>query len=321
MGNTKGWVALFKSTDHTNKTTASKTIIDYIEYGVVGNTWESSAVAAGIWTAGDYIPNVQMGNSLERQPTGSDTNQSLDFKDQSNPTSQNSASVTLLPTVQCGNGQIESGEQCDDGNLVSGDSCSSTCQTETAEAAPPPADDTATSTPLNPPLSGGTKKIYKLGDVVINEFVSDPADNEVEWIELYNKTNGEINLTGWWIEEGSKAKTKLAGVISASGVGRYKVIDKPAGNLNNSGDIIILYDANGKIIDQIAYGNWDDGNTTDNAPAANDPGGTARKFDGYNTFNNLNDFAETSKPTKGVSNIIETEDEVSAEVKAKFDFS
>ncbi|MDP2736166.1 MAG: lamin tail domain-containing protein, partial [bacterium] len=47
----------------------------------------------------------------------------------------------------------------------------------------------------------------------------------------------------------------------------------------------------------------------------------ARKFDGYNTFNNLNDFAETSKPTKGVSNIIETEDEVSAEVKAKFDFS
>jgi len=199
------------------------------------------------------------------------------------------------------------------------------CQSESGqpvvpvEPAPVSSENTATSTsaaenPSNPPLQGGQK--INLGDLLINEFISDPADNEVEWIELYNKTSREIDLTGWWLEDGGKAKTNLSG-----GFDKYKVIEKPGGNLNNAGDIIALYDASGKIIDQTAYGNWDDGNPADNAPAAGDPGSTARKFDGYNTFNNLNDFAATLKPTKGAANIIEAEDEISAEAKAGFDFS
>jgi cysteine-rich repeat protein len=241
------------------------------------------------------------------------------------PGAANSMPVVESPSVPfpavCGNGQTESGEQCDDGNLASGDGCSSTCQAETATSTPEQTEaDVATSTtPLIPPLSGGQKNNF--GDVLINEFVADPADEDVEWIEIYNKTNHEIDLAGWWIEEGSKAKTNLSGSLGVSGSGRYKIIEKPAGNLNNSGDLIILYEPSGKIIDQIAYGNWDDGNLEDNAFVAADPKSLARKFDGYNTYNNLNDFSLTIKPTKGASNIIEAEDEVSSEAKAKFDFS
>ncbi|PIO08651.1 hypothetical protein COU59_00840 [Candidatus Pacearchaeota archaeon CG10_big_fil_rev_8_21_14_0_10_34_12] len=35
-----------------------------------------------------------------------------------------------IPTAECGNSLIETGETCDDNNIVSGDGCSSTCQVE-----------------------------------------------------------------------------------------------------------------------------------------------------------------------------------------------
>jgi PKD repeat protein len=181
-----------------------------------------------------------------------------------------------------------------------------------------------TTNPSDLPLSGeqvGDGQKINFGDVVINEIIADPGDNEVEWIELYNVKGGEIDLSGWRLEEGSKARTKLSGSLAASEAGRFKVVEKPAGNLNNAGDIIILYDASGKIIDQVAYGNWDDGNLADNAPAVHDPASLARKYDGFNTYNNSNDFAATSQPTKGSNNAIQAEDEASPESRADFDFS
>ncbi len=140
----------------------------------------------------------------------------------------------------CGNGQVESGEQCDDGNLVSGDGCSSTCQTETVAAAPVQ-NNTASSTDLTPSPLLSKARGYNFADVLINELVSDPAVNEVEWIEMYNKLNKEIDLSGWWLEDGAKTKTNLSGVIGVSGSERFKVIEKPNGNLNNDGDFPSLF--------------------------------------------------------------------------------
>lgn len=77
MGNTSGWTALFNSSVHS-----SSTIIDYLEYGAGGKTWESAAAGAGIWTTGDYITDVEEGHSLEYLGTG---NTSLDWRDQANP--------------------------------------------------------------------------------------------------------------------------------------------------------------------------------------------------------------------------------------------
>lgn len=166
-----------------------------------------------------------------------------------------------------------------------------------------------------------SQSIYKLGNVSINEFVADPADNDVEWIEIYNATNKEIDLSGWIIENGSKTKTNLSGLLGIDGNARLKVVSSPAGILNNAGDLIIIRDNLGNLIDQVSYGDWDDGDKSNNASIAGDPFSVARKFDGYNTFNNANDFAVTKKPTKNVSNIIYIEDEVSQETKSKFDFS
>jgi len=145
---------------------------------------------------------------------------------------------------------------------------------------------------------------FNPSDIVINEFVSDPVDGEEEWIELYNNTEREIDLTSWKIEEGSGAITNLSGKI---GPKDFFVVGKIKGYLNNSGDIIILKDPSGKIIDQVAYGDWDDGNKNDNAPVTRDPYSVARIIDGYDTDRDNLDFKISTTPTKGESNKISEE--------------
>ncbi|PIR76611.1 MAG: hypothetical protein COU32_01155 [Candidatus Magasanikbacteria bacterium CG10_big_fil_rev_8_21_14_0_10_42_10] len=165
---------------------------------------------------------------------------------------------------------------------------------------------TPTETPA--PSSGGgggniivPTKTYEEGVVVINELVSDPQDGEEEFVELFNTSDESISLKGWWVEDGSEAKTTLNGDINAHG---FFVVDSPKGNLNNSGDEVFLIDPGGKEIDRVTYGNWDDGNTSDNAPIAQDPLSLARRLDGLDANNDFYDFVLTDTITKGKTNII-----------------
>jgi len=169
-----------------------------------------------------------------------------------------------------------------------------------------------TANPANPPTppstgstGGGTSQpvilSFNLADVVINEFVSDHSDGENEWVEFYNNTPNAINLENWKIEEGSGKVTELIGTIYSH---QMAVVESPKGNLNNGGDLIVLKDPNGSIIDRVVYGNWPDGNIFDNALMANDPDAVARFIDGQNSGINYNDFRITNHPTKGLPNII-----------------
>ena len=95
----------------------------------------------------------------------------------------------------------------------------------------PPAEELPTEAEPEPAAeeeSGGGGE-YSLGQIVVNEFASDPADGEVEFVELYNKTKQEINLNDWAIYEGSGAKTALSGTIGASGADRFFVIRSQKG--------------------------------------------------------------------------------------------
>jgi len=142
---------------------------------------------------------------------------------------------------------------------------------------------------------------YLPSDLVINEFVADPSDGEEEWVELYNNMVAIVDLEGWTLEEGSGSITDLSGQIAANGF----VIIEPRGNLNNGGDIIILKDPGGLIIDQVTYGDWDDGEINDNAPKAQDPYSVARLIDGLDDDSDLDDWLVTTVVTKGAKNIIE----------------
>ena len=167
----------------------------------------------------------------------------------------------------------------------------------------PPPDNLLPDNTNSPAASSSPRSIYP-GSIVINEFVSDPADGEVEWIELYNKNFLAIDLSGWKIIDGSGAETILNGTLGPFGNDNFFVVENPKGKLNNAGDAIILKDKNNNIIDQVYYGNWDNGSPEQNAQAAKDPNSTARIFDGAQTFNNQNDFVITQTPTKGGPNLI-----------------
>lgn len=162
-----------------------------------------------------------------------------------------------------------------------------------AELPPPTGGGGGTGTPA-PPVNPG--------EVLINELVADPADGESEFIELRNMSTRVIDLSGWWVEDGSETKTTLSGTIAVNGL---IVIESPKGSLNNSGDHIELIAPNGTVIDAMTYGTWDDGNVSDNALAPPDPQSLARASSAQPDSNHDRyDFFLTDTITKGKANII-----------------
>ncbi len=90
-------------------------------------------------------------------------------------------------------------------------------------------------------------------DVLINEFVSNPSEGG-EWIELYNATQRNFDLTGWTIEDATGKPFTLDGTLEA---GAFKLESEFTFALNNSGDTIVLRDATGTLIDAVTYGTDD----------------------------------------------------------------
>lgn len=154
--------------------------------------------------------------------------------------------------------------------------------------------------------SNALPSVFSPGDIVINEIMSAPKSGEREWVELYKNLNSEIDLTDWTIEEGSGSVTQLSGKLGKTY--KFFIAENLKGKLNNEGDVIILK-WNGKVIDKVSYGDWNDGELRDNASAAESPNSLARIIDGKDTDNDLADFIITSIVTKSSVNQISQEEE------------
>jgi len=142
-------------------------------------------------------------------------------------------------------------------------------------------------------------------DLLINEIYPNPTSGEVEWIEIYNPTNQTIDLTNYSIEDGTHKPKALFGMLCS---GCYFVIEKnPDGfsfALNNDKEIIILKYID-LIVDQVAYGNWDDGsvNPDENFQAPSQGKSLSRIPNGENSGQNKNDF-RVLIPSKESENIL-----------------
>ena len=106
------------------------------------------------------------------------------------------------------------------------------------------------------------------GDVIINEFVCDPAPvvdlPEYEYVEIYNRTSKYFDLTGWKLGDASGDGTVQAGWLYP---GEYKILCSSAAassfpsavavtsfpSLNNAGDDIVLKSDLDQIINKITY--------------------------------------------------------------------
>ena len=112
--------------------------------------------------------------------------------------------------------------------------------------------------------------------IIITEVLYDTpgVDGEEEWFELYNPTDSEVNITGWWVEDNYDSFV-LEGIIPAKGyfvaaideTGFFNLYGYTANQsggwnsfaLSNSGDKITLYDNDSIEVDYVA---WEGYNTS-----------------------------------------------------------
>ena len=150
--------------------------------------------------------------------------------------------------------------------------------------------------------------------VVINELMasnsstaSDEAGEFDDWIELYNNSSSDVDLSGWYLSDNGLNLPKFAlpagTTIPANG---YLIVwadeDGSQGDLHanfklsSGGETVVLSNASGEIVDQLVYGALQ----TDQAYARN-PNGTGDFQAQSPTYNDNNDSGVGLVETKRAS--------------------
>ncbi|MBI3685579.1 lamin tail domain-containing protein [Candidatus Azambacteria bacterium] len=176
--------------------------------------------------------------------------------------------VVIVPPPLISHGSASVTGVSPDAFVAAAESASETeTATTTEESAKTTDAVTATSTP---------EVVYDPNPVVINEiaWMGTVAQANDEWIELYNRTDNDVDLSGWTLESKNRAlSVALAKTIPAHG---YFLLERTAstttdqpenmvytGALNNSGADANLYLKNGTTtIDSVDFGSWPFGDNT-----------------------------------------------------------
>jgi beta-lactamase superfamily II metal-dependent hydrolase len=138
---------------------------------------------------------------------------------------------------------------------------------------------------LNPMQTASAANPPALGDVLINEYV---ANSSVEWVELYNATPNDLDISGHYIDDipnggGSPKQIPANTIIPAYG---YYVMTF-SNFLNNGGDDVRFLDPSQNVLDSVSYtsstaehsyyrfpdgGVWSNLETANTTPGASNPG-------------------------------------------------
>lgn len=96
--------------------------------------------------------------------------------------------------------------------------------------------------------------ISSVSALKITEIEMNPLEGQdgIEWIELYNDKNTEIDISGWEIYDGLSRPKKIFVVPNETIIGskEYYVIELSSAKLNNDGDFVTIYDFSGTKIDE-----------------------------------------------------------------------
>jgi hypothetical protein len=119
-----------------------------------------------------------------------------------------------------------------------------------------------------------------LAEIIINEYMPDPSPGKSEeWIELYNRTGGEIDINNWQIGDSVGQNIIATDPMLISEDGYLVLCENRTAfemtypdvlpeiiieinnwrTLNNSGDKIILMDGYGFVVDSLTFGDTYDG--------------------------------------------------------------
>jgi len=128
-------------------------------------------------------------------------------------------------------------------------------------------------------LCVGCSVLASPADVVINEIMYNPPDDawgyELEFVELYNRGAGKVDISGWRFSDGISFAFPAGTVMESDGYlvvcsdpvkmvsryGIYNVIGPFSGRLDNQGERVALSDGSAVpvLIDEVEYGtggNW-----------------------------------------------------------------
>lgn len=182
-----------------------------------------------------------------------------------------------------------------------------------------PTPGTANPDPAPDTGAGGEADCSAVGDVRLNELLSNPAgsDDGLEWVELYNRGTVAVDVSGWVVRGatkstgGSSATLPADTLIEAGGfvvVGSGGIGSVSLGN-GTGGDGAYL-ECGGTVVDAVVYGD-------DNSDALLDDFGTAatslaevpgedvalaRRADGADTDLSADDWTSASVNTPGAPN-------------------
>lgn len=123
---------------------------------------------------------------------------------------------------------------------------------------------------------------YSRNSIVINEIMYDPATNASEYVEFYNLSSDFINIGGWKFEDENGNTNKLIEtsfnippqqyfilISDSSALTAYNLFEYPNKNiigesslgLVNTGELILLKDVRGNVIDSVFYSDkWNNKN-------------------------------------------------------------
>lgn len=284
MGNTKGSVALFNSTSHS-----SDTIVDFVQYGAGGETWQSAATKAGIWTENDFIITAIEGNSIGLKVDGQDSNSSSDWQEFSyleepseekleTPEQPMTAPLAGVennpPQAQVGEDKIALvGQVIEfDGSLSSdpdndpltfvwnfghGRTAEGVKATSTYQYAGEYIVTLKASDGSLEDIDQISVTIY-LTKILVSEFLANPVgkDEEGEWIEIYNPSDFWVDLSEWQLDDteaGSKPFIIPANTFLPPK--NYLVFSRQITKiaLNNDQDEVRILFPNGEISDTVQY--------------------------------------------------------------------
>ncbi len=107
----------------------------------------------------------------------------------------------------------------------------------------------------------------RASDVVINEFLPDPSTDwdgsgdldyyGDEWIELYNKGNTEVDISGWRLDDITSGGAQYYSIPGSTSIDPGHVLvffgSETDVGLNNGGDTVNLMDEYGNPIDSYSY--------------------------------------------------------------------
>ncbi len=135
----------------------------------------------------------------------------------------------------------------------------------------------------------GNSDVSSIKGLYINEV--HPNGTPEDWVELFNSTNNEIDLSNFILHDAKGAEDADAYTIPAGtkiAAGGVLLLDKFAFGISKSGDDVVLLDSEKKVVDKVAVAEYSDADET----AGNS---YSRQGDGASTW-------AYSSPTMGTSN-------------------